>query len=353
MRLPILVMPVFALACSATAPEIAEEDVGAIALEIAAGPSDATCLKVAVSGAGEALAVRSVALTPGMATTASLSGLPVGPVSVRGEAFSVACASVTASSVPTWLTPAMPATLVSGTAVPVTLFMQRPGQINVSVDWPTMASALDGFMFTMPCQATLEQTVCSLRTGACPTNTDVALRGHLGTDQTVTLGGTPGTSYSITLRVQGEVEAKAYSGGTDANNTLASPSANGFRNGGAPVTSDAYAVYMIRVTNPGGAITNYYLNSLVPPGVSDRTTYGVDYTATIQAQGGATVRLVASDANCSLIRNCGPSGIPTCADPLTPANIEPTTVARNPSFNFSSPYNGQWLALTVKNVTTP
>jgi hypothetical protein len=112
---------------------------------------------------------------------------------------------------------------------------------------------------------------------------------------------------------------------------------------------------MIRVTNPGGAKTDYFLNSLVPPGVSNHTTYGVDYTASIKAEGGAAIRLVASDANCSQIRNCGPmenSG-DVCSQPIVQPNIEPAVVSGNPSVNFQAPFRGQWVSLAVKNVTSP
>jgi len=113
-------------------------------------------------------------------------------------------------------------------------------------------------------------------------------------------------------------------------------------------------VYMIRVTNPGAAKTDYFLNSLQPPGVPNHTTYGIDYTAKIQAQGGATIRLVAADSNCSMIKNCGPqvSGT-TCLAPITMTGIEPEAITLNPTFNFNTPYNGQWVVMTVKGVTSP
>ncbi|HMI89168.1 MAG TPA: hypothetical protein VK550_34050 [Polyangiaceae bacterium] len=61
--------------------------------------------------------------------------------------------------------------------------------------------------------------------------------------------------------------------------------------------------------------------------------------------------LVASDSNCSEIRNCGPSydGI-SCAAPIV---LLPTAsaVQKNPSFDFNMPYNGQWLVMTVTDVT--
>jgi hypothetical protein len=192
----------------------------------------------------------------------------------------------------------------------------------------------------------------------CPVNnTDRALTGVLTTDKTIKLGGVSGQMYSITLHVQGEVEAKTYTGGMDADATAQSPKANGFCVGGTPTTANDYNVYMIRVTYPGATTKaqDYFFNSLIGPGVSNHTTYGVDYMATIKVQGQSSLRLVADDSNCDMIKNCGPmqNDGTVCSMPLTIANIEPTAISDNPTFNFNTPYNGQWMVFTVKGVTSP
>ena len=378
---------IFVAGCQSTA-----DDVGAVQLAIAAGPADAACLRVTVTGPGGATAVRTLGLTPGTATTGTLSGLPLGSVTVKAEAFGVACAAVTSSSTPNWLADPVSVVLTGGTPVPVQLVMQPAGQIKVSVDWNTsgagggpggmggggagsggggstggggagggmmgVADALNGQMLLAPCLRDTEASVCATVMAACPNQStpDLPLRGVLLTDRTLTLGGTPGTSYTITLHVQGEVEAKQYTGAIDQSGTGLSPVADGFAINGTPTTSNAYGVYMLRVTNPGATSnSDYFLNSLIPPGVSNHTTYGVDYMATISAQGGATVRLVASDANCSMIKNCGPtpSDGSTCAAPIVLTNVDPVAQALNPSFNFNTAYNGQWLSIVATNVTSP
>jgi hypothetical protein len=218
-----------------------------------------------------------------------------------------------------------------------------------------VAKALHGAMMLASCLMDTEAAVCATKTGSCPpaNTSDRALSGVLMTDKTVTLGGTMGTPYTITLHVQGEVEAKSY-GGMDQNSSAQSPKADGFCVGGTPTTADAYNVYLVRVTNPGGAKTDYFLNSLQPPGVSNHTTYGIDYTAKIQAQGGATIRLVAADSNCSTIKNCGPQvSSTTCLAPITMSGIEPDAISLNPTFEFTKAYNGQWVVMTVKDVTSP
>jgi len=233
-------------------------------------------------------------------------------------------------------------------------------------DLRPVAQVLDGKMWLGPCLRDTQAAVCATVNGACPgANTaGSGLAGVLTTDKTYTLGGTPGTSYTITLHIQGEVESKQY-GGMDQDSTKTSPAADGFCIGGTPTNADAYNVYLLRVTNPnGGSVTNYYLNSLqqadtkgdrAGPGVSNHTTYGIDYTAQIKAMGGATIRTVAADSNCSMIKNCGPvvNDGNTCATQIVMANIEPTAVTANAGFSFTTPYNGQWIVMTLKSVTSP
>jgi len=216
-------------------------------------------------------------------------------------------------------------------------------------------------MLLGPCVRDTQAAVCAtFAGGGCPLGPgDPALKGALLTDKTFTLGGLPGHSYSIKLHIQGEVESKRYTNSVDQSSAGMSPMLDGFATagvGGVPTSADAYNVYMIRVTNPGSTTsTDYFLNSLQLPGVSNHTTYGVDYTATIQAKGGATVRLVASDPNCSQIKNCGPIANDgnVCAMPLVIADVEPAAKAANPNFNFTVPYNGQWLSIAVKSVASP
>src|SRR5262249_19793568 len=129
-----------------------------------------------------------------------------------------------------------------------------------------VGAPLDGQMFLGPCGRDTEAAVCATGpAGGCPdtTNADIALRRVKTTDRTVTLGGPPGTMYTIVLHVQGEVESKNYTGGTDMSPSGSSPNMNGWRVGGTPATNNAYNVYMLRVTPPGSTTaTNYYLNSM-------------------------------------------------------------------------------------------
>lgn len=215
----------------------------------------------------------------------------------------------------------------------------------------TVAGSLNGFMMLGACLNDTAKSVCSTSNNGCPPeNADFALSGAITTDKTITLGGDPAKTYNITLHVQGEVEAKSYDGAQDQSSQGASPKADGFAVGGTPTHQDYYNVYMVRVSDPK---KDYFLNSLNPPGVSNHTTYGIDYTAKITAKGGASLRLVAADRNCAMIKNCGPmvNDGSQCTAPIVLQNIDPVATAKNPSFDFTKAYNGQWIVMVVTDVT--
>lgn len=212
-----------------------------------------------------------------------------------------------------------------------------------------IADALNGQMLKGPCISDFDPLVC--KTGNCPPadDPDFALSGALTTDKTITIGGDPAKVYNITLHIQGEVEAKSYGATGDQEKSKQSPMADGFQVGGTPTKGDAYNVYMLRVTAPK---QDYFFNALVPPGKSDHTTYGIDYVGVVKANGGTSMRLVAADRNCSMIKNCGPNNNGgTCNAPITIGNIDPVAKAKNPTFNFTEPYNGQWVSIVVTSVT--
>jgi hypothetical protein len=216
-----------------------------------------------------------------------------------------------------------------------------------------VAAQLDGAMLLGKCLSDSAVSVCQTSQNGCPpaNQADPALSGVITTDKMVTLGGDPAKAYTITLHVQGEVESKRYTGGQDQNSQLTSPKADGFVVGGVPSNENAYNVYMARVSSPK---KDFFFNSLQGPGVSNHTTYGIDYVAKIQANGGATIRLVAADSNCSMIKNCGPmenSGN-QCTAPIILQNMDAKAVSKNPTFDFTKAYNGQWVVMVVTDVTT-
>jgi hypothetical protein len=43
----------------------------------------------------------------------------------------------------------------------------------------------------------------------------------------------------------------------------------------------------------------------------------------------------------------------TCAAPIVLPNIDPMASTLNPTFNFNTPFNGQWIVMLVTGVTSP
>src|SRR6185369_16473594 len=106
----------------------------------------------------------------------------------------------------------------------------------------TVGAALTGQMLLGPCLGGDDPLVCQTSLATCPPDnkTDFALSGILTTDREITLGGDPNVVYTITLHVQGEVEAKSYGTTGDQEKSKASPMADGFQTGGTPGGGDAY-----------------------------------------------------------------------------------------------------------------
>jgi hypothetical protein len=125
-----------------------------------------------------------------------------------------------------------------------------------------------------------------------------------------TMGGTPGTTYDVTLHIRGIVEANVYTGGTSDMNGFYVGGMVGGTEGGAQ-----YSQYSLQVSSPAAT---YHLNQLDPGAQQDKyknpTNGGVvhhfgfmiDYHETIKIAGGAMVTLKGQDNDCLMGRNCKP-----------------------------------------------
>jgi hypothetical protein len=111
----------------------AEDEVGMVALAVTNAPADAGCLRITAVGA--TTAVRSLGLRAGQNTTLMLGGLPVGRVTLTGEAHNAACGAVKADSVASWVSAAVTVMLAPGRPTMVALALSRPGQATVAVDF--------------------------------------------------------------------------------------------------------------------------------------------------------------------------------------------------------------------------
>jgi hypothetical protein len=111
-------------------------DIGEAQIKILSAPGDVKCIRV--NAAGTRAVTTSVTVASGQSTDAvvNVTGLPLGLVTFTADAFAVACTSVTATTVPTWVSESVTQFVSAGELAKVTLIMHRPGNASVSVDFP-------------------------------------------------------------------------------------------------------------------------------------------------------------------------------------------------------------------------
>lgn len=114
---------------SSTTPEA----VGEIDVALTNAPSDVSCVKITVQGARTD--VRSFDLAAGKKASFSLSGLPVGTVSVSANAYPVACNKVASGVEASWYSEAVGAKIKAGVVTHVGLSMIHNGKASVGVDF--------------------------------------------------------------------------------------------------------------------------------------------------------------------------------------------------------------------------
>jgi len=167
-----------------------------------------------------------------------------------------------------------------------------------------VAGTLDGLLWLLPCAPGATGTSCA----TTPT-----------TSASATMGGTPGVTYDVTVRLRGVVEQKTYPAGCTS----------GAWSSGGVINGDPYNVYRITVSSPA---QTYYVNA----GTSNIThTWALDYQQTFRVDAGATVTLFADVVDGAEIRNLDATG--------TPISIPGVAVAQ--------PYDGQFVQLDVVAVT--
>lgn len=122
------------ISCGNTTTVAQDEELGTISVALTKVPSDATCVRVTVAGARTV--VRSFDVSPGADATFNITAVPAGIVQVSGEAFAGACAAVSASSVPTYLTEApVPVRVDRSDIVKVLLKLIRNGRLSIGLDF--------------------------------------------------------------------------------------------------------------------------------------------------------------------------------------------------------------------------
>ncbi len=114
------------------------ESTGQLELAITSAPDDGTCIQVMVGGTRAT--ERDVDVKPGQDTVLSLSGLPIGAVTVTVNAYAGKCEVLTANSTPTWVGDPVTTTLLSGVLGKLTALLHRNGRLALAVDFDNAAS---------------------------------------------------------------------------------------------------------------------------------------------------------------------------------------------------------------------
>jgi hypothetical protein len=116
-----------------------QEAVGEVAVALAEVPADVGCVRITVAGGGRTLAP-AFDVAAGAAFATTLDGIPVGTVTFSADAFSGACADVTAATIPGWVSDDVMAAVVLGKQSTVALTLHRNGRAKVTVDFADEAA---------------------------------------------------------------------------------------------------------------------------------------------------------------------------------------------------------------------
>jgi hypothetical protein len=114
--------------------EPANVEDGQALLSVGTIPESVTCVIVTVSGEFRS-AERGFDVVPGDTLSQTLTGLPVGSVVFSANAYAKACADVTKSTSPTWISEDKIVTLVQGKSSSVTLTLIKNGRAKVTVEF--------------------------------------------------------------------------------------------------------------------------------------------------------------------------------------------------------------------------
>jgi hypothetical protein len=156
-------------------------------------------------------------------------------------------------------------------------------------DLKKIAAEMDGYIFKFPCVGVMPENPkpgadalsALVPPGADPKKTDnfTAVK---------TFGGTKGKRYAVTLRFRGVVEPMMYKNGKMDGDL--------FYIGGEP-NNATYNIYKISISSPE---SHYFLNRQDKVG---HRIFAIDYTKTIEVEGGATVTFFGDGQNGHLISN--------------------------------------------------
>ena len=215
----------------------------------------------------------------------------------------------------------------------------------------------------------LDRFACNTTGGGCNANDQAFV-------ETFKLGGDPEKTYSLTLQVNGVLEAKYYTGGTrrrgaDFSDADDNAGTDTLYIGGEPIRSN-YNIFKLSVfgadydpNNNANPLQHYFLNSF--PEASDyeaHRSFAISYELELEnVAGGSVIEYLTQDDNCKSIRNCGPGlfNDTTCPAPRTLPNEPDLEIPesfgskpvseRNLQGGATQPYQAQIVHITVTSVS--
>jgi hypothetical protein len=182
-------------------------------------------------------------------------------------------------------------------------------------DLKALAAALDGYRYEFPCKEPMPENPKPGADGVSARATDDPKTNDRFTDVRQ-FGGEPGTRYKVTLRVRGVVEPMMYKNGEMDGDT--------FYRGGEP-NNATYNIYELTLSAPE---SHFFFNRQDTVG---HRIFTIDYTKTIEIEGGATLTFHGNGQNGRMITNFSKLVVPE----IPPA---------------PQPYNGQFIQLNVVDV---
>ncbi len=183
-------------------------------------------------------------------------------------------------------------------------------------DLKKIAAAIDGYRYEFPCKDPMPENPKPGADGVSARATDDPATNDKFTDVRK-FGGEPGKRYKVTLRVRGVVEPMMYKDGQMVGDY--------FYVGGAP-NNATYNIYQLTVSSPP---SHFFFNRQDKVG---HRIFTIDYTATIEIEGGATLTFHGDGQNGRMITNFAKLVVP---------DVPPAP----------QPYNGQFIQLNVTDVS--
>lgn len=188
-------------------------------------------------------------------------------------------------------------------------------RVSAADDLKKVAASIDGYRFEFPCKDPMPENPKPGADGISGRATNDPATNDKFTDVRK-FGGEAGKRYKVTFRVRGVVEPMMYKDGQTVGEY--------FYIGGAP-NNGTYNIYQLTVSSPA---SHFFFNRQDKVG---HRIFTIDYSATIEVEGGATLTFHGNGQNGRMITNFSKLVVPE----VPPA---------------PQPFNGQFIQLDVTDI---